>query len=184
MKAKMICLLATAGLLLAACGASGSDQGGGFGEAIAVHGNWTIDVLNPDGTLDEHHNFQNAFTGAFALAPVLAMNKVVDGWGVLIVGDTDLCDDLFTDCRLNSDVASDEALLSVTEDGATNEVVLTGTVVVDVGGNIVGVEGLLGVCNPGTNCSIFRGFSDKTLDSPIAVTAGQAVQVEVRYSFG
>ena len=32
------------------------------GEGIEVHGHWTIEVRNPDGSLDERYEFENALT--------------------------------------------------------------------------------------------------------------------------
>jgi hypothetical protein len=43
-------------------------------EGIQVHGHWTIDVKNPDGSLASHYEFENAFQsgGGGTLASVLA----------------------------------------------------------------------------------------------------------------
>jgi hypothetical protein len=35
----------------------------GMQEGVQVHGDWVIDVRNPDGTLAHHHVFRNALVG-------------------------------------------------------------------------------------------------------------------------
>src|SRR6267378_4379919 len=40
-----------------------SESKGGQKEGITVHGHWTIDVRNPDGTLVTHREFENAYIG-------------------------------------------------------------------------------------------------------------------------
>lgn len=37
-------------------------------EGIQVHGHWTIDVKNPDGSLASHHEFENAYVGGIVLS--------------------------------------------------------------------------------------------------------------------
>ena len=36
-------------------------------DGIKVHGDWTLTVSNPDGSVDSIHEFRNKLTGAFAL---------------------------------------------------------------------------------------------------------------------
>lgn len=36
---------------------------GGRQEGVKIHGHWVIDVRNPDGTLAQHHDFENSATG-------------------------------------------------------------------------------------------------------------------------
>ena len=50
------------------------DSAGGRHEGIKVHGHWVIDVRNPDGSLAQHRDFENALTlfGAQQLAAFLA----------------------------------------------------------------------------------------------------------------
>ena len=42
-------------------------------EGIKVHGHWTIDIRNPDGTLAQHHEFENALIGA--VQAVIRVNR-------------------------------------------------------------------------------------------------------------
>ena len=51
-------------------------------EGIKVHGHWTIEVTNPDGTLAERTEFENALSpeGSEALCNILARVISVGGW--------------------------------------------------------------------------------------------------------
>src|SRR6476620_1907130 len=68
----------------AARAASDAPQGGAQNEGIKVHGRWTIDVKNADGSVVSHHEFQNALDsfGATALAQMLGRLKSTGVWGV------------------------------------------------------------------------------------------------------
>src|SRR5258708_28345998 len=56
----------------------------GPSDGIKVHGHWTIDVKNPDGSLASHHDFENALTtqGADVLARLLGRVDTAVGWEV------------------------------------------------------------------------------------------------------
>lgn len=52
-------------------------------EAIKVHGHWTIEVRNLDGTIATHREFENSLAfGANTLAPILARTGTVGAWAV------------------------------------------------------------------------------------------------------
>ena len=59
---------------------------GGPQEGIQVHGDWTLTVRNPDGTIAAHHQFKNALstsTGADALLARLLLGTAVTGqWAI------------------------------------------------------------------------------------------------------
>lgn len=62
---------------------TGSD--GGTQEGITVHGHWTIEVSEPDGTLVERREFDNALDeeyGALILARCLARKRTVAFWEI------------------------------------------------------------------------------------------------------
>ncbi len=71
---------------------SGRARGGDKGahEGIKVHGHWTIEVRNPDGTLVTHREFENslinccASPGALTLATALGRASTVGLWWVLL----------------------------------------------------------------------------------------------------
>jgi hypothetical protein len=52
-------------------------------EGIKVHGHWTIDVRNPDGTLVTHREFENALEATNPLAEILGRQKTVGEWQIL-----------------------------------------------------------------------------------------------------
>ena len=52
---------------------------GGPHEGIQVHGHWTIEVRNSDGTLAEKREFENAYAGNTFLAGMLARKNSVGG---------------------------------------------------------------------------------------------------------
>lgn len=61
------------------------ESGGGTQEDINVHGHWMIEVSNPDGTLVERREFDNAFDtqyGAINLARVLTRQRTVAYWQI------------------------------------------------------------------------------------------------------
>lgn len=53
-------------------------------EGIKVHGNWTIEVTNPDGTLAERREFENALNslGAKRMCQILARDYSTGGWNI------------------------------------------------------------------------------------------------------
>src|SRR2546423_1698687 len=57
-------------------------------EGIKVHGHWTIEVRNPDGTLVTHREFENALTpgGAMLLGLFLSRNKTPGLWRIHLGG--------------------------------------------------------------------------------------------------
>src|SRR3989442_5421961 len=52
-----------------------AESKGGQVEGIKVHGHWTIEVRNPDGTLVTRREFENGLVGASGLAQILARQK-------------------------------------------------------------------------------------------------------------
>lgn len=67
-------------------------------EGIKVHGHWMIEVRNPDGTLAEHREFENALgpNGNYLLTHFLARQDSVGGWGV-VLGAVNSGDNAFLD---------------------------------------------------------------------------------------
>ncbi|MDP2391317.1 MAG: hypothetical protein Q8N52_13390 [Acidobacteriota bacterium] len=193
-----------AGLLLvpaAAQPASAQDEG------IKVHGEWVLEVRNPDGTLAMRAEFQNALTsaGRAFLPRVLAGERRVGRWGVLIAGTGDLC----TSPELGWD-ADDSLSLNFPESSARREdcalydnnipkfgltvssvggaIVLSGAVTIDGGGTVTHVatnyldcSTIADGCPWGPMAS--GAFSRRQLPQPISVSSGQVVQVTVRISF-
>ena len=61
---------------------------GGSGEGIQVHGHWTIEIREPNGTLVSHHEFENALTpfGHVRLTQLLGREESVGLWEVNVLG--------------------------------------------------------------------------------------------------
>lgn len=59
----------------------------GTHEGIQIHGHWVIEVRNPDGTLGQRREFENALVpqGTNVLAGVLSGSAVVASWQVLLL---------------------------------------------------------------------------------------------------
>ena len=74
-----------------------TESKGGQKEGIKVHGHWTIDVRNPDGTLVTHREFENDLdlTGRGTLVSLLGRQKTNGGWLVELAGfsGTSPCED-------------------------------------------------------------------------------------------
>jgi hypothetical protein len=69
-----------------------SQGAGGPSEGIKVHGHWTIDVRNPDGTLSSHTEFDNALipgTGGDLLANLLNRQRTAGSWIVFLTDQHD-----------------------------------------------------------------------------------------------
>jgi hypothetical protein len=71
-------------------------SGDGKHEGIKVHGHWTIEVRNPNGTLVSHREFENSLTaglngGSQGLAVVLGHQATVGGWSVFLYNSNGGC---------------------------------------------------------------------------------------------
>jgi hypothetical protein len=60
---------------------------GGPHETVKVHGHWVIDVRNPDGSLAQHHEFENALqkSATQAIVALFLGNSVAGGWRVDLI---------------------------------------------------------------------------------------------------
>jgi hypothetical protein len=173
-------------------------------EGLRVHGHWTIEVRNPDGTLVERREFQNALVipaGANFLANVMGRARTVGGWRIDVFGGVQLCEDpaggAATSCQITEStdaVISNAAFktLTVGVSGATPaETVLNGSMVAQRTGDISMVRTFDIYCAPSTSPAACPGgavtggdlITSTTLGAPIPVTAGQQVQVRVLISF-
>jgi hypothetical protein len=173
-------------------------------EGLRVHGHWTIEVRNPDGTLVERREFENALvipSGANLLANVMGRARSIGGWRINVVGGVQLCENpaggSATSCEI---VESTDALISnaafptltVSVSGATPaEAVLNGSLVAQRTGDISQVRTFDLYCAGSTSPAACPGgavtgadlVTSTTLAAPIPVTAGQQVQVRVLISF-
>ena len=182
-------------------------QSGAPREGIKVHGHWTIDVRNPDGSLASHTDFENALvagSGDKALSWLLARSNSTGHWRIAVSGDAGpMCVEPYgpENCEIyEPNVTGSNSNLTVsspaTGDNA-NKLVLNGHFTAGVNGSFTRVDTYLTLCSatyaPGAGCdepgqtrdygSITVPFTHKTLDPGVAVAPGQQVQVTVVISF-
>ncbi len=183
----------------------------GPNEGVKVHGYWTIDVTNPDGSLAEHREFENSLTnqGAIFLAQVMGRAKSVGAWD-LYVDNTSSGSNAF---QYRPDPAgmptlysssgahiyepfytpldeseSNNLTVTVPTTGANvNKLVLRGTAVSNRDGSINRVSSSLSVIpNNMIPTGVYMGpmiFSGTVLANPVSLTSGQQVAVTVVISF-
>ena len=182
--------------------AASASPRGGPSEGIKVHGRWTIDIKNADGSLVSRHEFENALDsdGAVALAEMLARTKVPGEWGVALWQvSTTLrrpCPSYFNGACVIGEVGGNDPeaqfktlTVSVPTTGPnTGKLVLSGHATAEADGDIARVSTQVGLC-PGTvapaSCAEYRhiGFTAHNFSTPIVVAASQIIQVTVVISF-
>lgn len=171
-------------------------------DGIKVHGHWIIEVMNPDGTLVESREFENALfttagSGAEVLAQLLTRQYSVGGWGIM-AGNTVLADNPFfgSDPTVNKYAYIMEphtatlqpyeftTLTIGTGDG--KKVVLRGTAIAQRDGSINQVHTLVGKAPnteaPSVHYPAFY-LTTKTLTEAIPVLEGQSILLTVELSF-
>ena len=185
----------------------------GPNEGIKVHGRWVIEVTNPDGSVAERREFNNALVGGAHLSALLARTSSVGRWAIdLRSSDPSLTNTEPQPC------GSTTGLLGVTthhpcviaEPGTftasaglygnltvtapasgTNAgaLVLSGSATAGADASIKKVSTSVGSCAatdaPATQCDFAPrvGMTSTTLATPVAVTNGQQIQVSVVISF-
>lgn len=181
----------------------------GAQEGIKVHGHWTIEVRNPDGTVATHREFENALFPSPALASILGRQVSVSFWSIAIAPST-LCGNANGAlCGIQepgiTSQAANSSNLSVTVSG--NTLVLAGTLLASGGGTITTVQtdsygcpatvAPSTACQPGNASPVNFGFgagggfifTSRDFDGlsgdpqPVSVNAGQTVAVTVTISF-
>jgi hypothetical protein len=184
----------------------------GSHEGIKVHGHWTIEVRNPDGTVATHREFENALisNGALTLAALLSRSFSPGAWGILLnyaFQTPAPCADSGTGqpCIIVEPGAYPvlpgnyfPTLTVTTGTGAAaSQVILTGTAIASGATSITNVVSDLYLCQstnaPKTPCTFpnsanapgeqGNGFTGVSLASPIAVQPGQTIAVTVTLSF-
>jgi hypothetical protein len=159
----------------------------GPGEGIKVHGHWTIDVKNPDGSLASHHEFENALLsgGGSALSSILTHSTTqLLGWGIVLSQTSTTQDSLsVAEPAVAPYFASAVASGNLTVAASTTQpaLVLQGSVQAPAGFSIVVVQTAMVMLGPpGVSISLFTG---KAQTPPITVQPGQIIQVNVVLSF-
>lgn len=182
---------------------AGNSSGGAPQEGIKVHGRWTIEVINPDGTLAERREFDNALTteAALALAEILqATNYRHTGWEVNVwsgATSTPFLEDSGTPARARIVGATFPAsgrnifknlTINIPSTGDNrNKLVLSGTATAHRDGLINVVSTIMfkaprsGTEIPYTGLQV--DFTISSLSSAVTLTNGQQVLVTVVISF-
>lgn len=206
MRTRRAGLVAGLALLAAACGVSEAvPQASGPSEDIAVHGDWTIDVYDPDGALDQHHVFSNALTtaGADTLAGILGDVIYPGTWAIEMfsqgeqpcvssTGDPTACTiyQPYPWLVAGGEDSGRSLNLEVVVDGG--QLVLSGSHVASADGEITDVTTRVLTCDQpldAADCSntLFGSavFTWKELNGEdvVQVSEGQSIQVEVVISF-
>jgi hypothetical protein len=219
--ATTLCALLLAGVSAATLNAQATEQTGGSPDGIKVHGHWTIDVVEADGTPVSHHDFTNALVvgsggtmpGNALIAGLLGRKWTQVGeWMVNLNGDNGPCSSATQVHNPSACVIAEASRSSQNFPGAnvfrnlvldaptrattfpaigtwqipTGELKLTGQATAAAAGSISTVSTSILLCQFDLGGSCFLGssaFSGHTLATPIAVSAGQIVQVSVSFSF-
>lgn len=110
----------------------------GAGERIQVHGQWTIEVRNRDGSVDRHVELENALVndGPALLTALLTGTSVAGSWALAVSGDPGPCGSGFA-CWI----------------------VMPGSSVTGFGWSTLGCTNTLGALNPQPYCYSTLGLS-------------------------
>ncbi len=177
----------------------------GSREAIKVHGHWTIEVRNADGTVATHREFENSLfpkQGSGLLITILAGQNIVGAWSLDLSSTTvQPCATSAggTSCQIfetGDQISGGNNLfltLSVSASG-TGSLVLSGTAVAGQTGNIDTVTSRNDVCTipsvtPATCASGTIGLSQRyifttaNINPPVNISFGQTVAVTVTFTF-
>lgn len=184
--AKHLALTLAAGLVMTTAAQAADARGGGPSEGIKVHGHWTIEVRNPDGSLASRHEFKNALVpgeGDAALARMFHRNQLSWKW-VVEVGE------------VTGDGMGGPCLPPVTPPNGMPCTVRQPDVTVTIAGETVRLSGAVTADKATPQLSRFATlldavhnggtitrFTEKRLPAPISVAAGQVIQVTVVFSF-
>ncbi len=180
-------------------------------EGIKVHGHWTFEIYNPDGSFDRKVEFENALaiSGVTALLRIME-KKAIDYWfiridaGGLSMAGQHPCNDNSTPipCSIGElggpTNNGPSEFLNLTYQVANSKFILNGSFTTASGlvsPEIGKVETFINTCDVnsaggdgqsgGLLCNVLNGttFTEKTLASPISLSSGQIVQVTVEISF-
>jgi hypothetical protein len=167
---------------LASAAADAEEPARSPGESIKVHGHWTLEIRNPDGTLDARHEIENAQMGSPLLAGLLGNVYTDASWGIRLWGDPNPCN--ATDAGQNP-CEIGQPPLTVTIPTASGSpagtVELSGSVTIAQDSRLFNVNSIWSAAIRGTTNRAFNQFSEKSIN--IQVRRGQVVQVKVVFSF-
>lgn len=162
-------------------------------DGITVHGHWTIDVRNADGSLAAHYEFENELANHLGastfLNGVLARTKRVGRWQVSL-SDTNGQPLIWAVEPGTPGASADQqnlALSTPTTGPNAGKLVLTGQGTALRTASVGSVQSQTDDCpapgDPAACNSNAFAFSQRTLASSVPVAAGQIVQVSVVFTF-
>lgn len=176
-------------------------------EGIKVHGHWSIDIVNPNGSLASHHEFENALAdGGQTLAAILG-GSTAGRWVVTLSSQHGIspCQggtgpSLANTCRIMESAATNTTggtaefktlTATTTASGpqtGLNTLVLSGSATALVAGQVDRVDTSMAVCTeatPRSGCTMAGGGLPFTTATPpaVQVAAGQTIRVTVTLSF-
>lgn len=179
----------------------------GSHEGIKVHGHWTIEVRNPDGTLVTHREFENSLVGpSFNLLPqILSRTLTVGFWAVLLDGTgggpcssagcevSEAGSPLFSGYVSSNNLQVSTAGIPPNGNVLRTQLVFAGTATALASSAVNQVQTVLTYCAntiaPGTvpanatSCQLGFSFTSAGLAAPIQVSNGQTIAVTVNISF-
>lgn len=161
----------------------------GAHEGIKVHGHWAIEVRNPDGSVSESREFENALTVQGATGLALFLGRRLSGagrWSVQLFQSAPPAGDQSSSACIDPQGARNRCIIAepdeptsqsnvfpnLTLEAGAGEFLLSGSAVAAVDGVVGHVETLF-IMGPFTATDI----------TPIAVFAGQSIVVTVTISF-
>jgi hypothetical protein len=181
-------------------------SGDGSHEGIKVHGHWTIEVRNPDGTLVTHREFENSLaqganSGSQLLAEILNRQVTVNFWAVVLT-TTGICNAGEANQQLNECIIYENYPFSTTFGSIANTLTVSppnngltfnGYISAPGTGQITGVGTYLYVCSPSVSPqACFGGQAGESGSGSGFVTSasvtqsvqsGQTISVTVVISF-
>ena len=192
MKLRTVGLIAILGVLIASCGGAMVERAAGPTEGIQVHGDWTIDIYNEDGSLDRTLEFENALVGGNFIAAVLDGSFTPGQWLVRLYGGA-----ASGPCQTSSPTFGECVFTATTEpDVANASLVVNASGTAETDGDIAIVDTKYAICGGGdvapVDCraeydplfdNTGAALTEKTLADVEPVSAGQSIQVEVVISF-
>jgi hypothetical protein len=185
----------------------------GRNEGIKVHGHWTIEVRNPDGTVATHREFENSLIsgitgGATYLAQILGRQMTVGSWAIFLFdgnGNEIALDEpgaynASVDgayCTADPSQHSCSTNLTVTAANGSLTLAASGLAPSSFGPSVVLVNTIDNVCAatvtpqacPTTSIASYFGFTSRSLDGlngdppAVSVSPGQTVAVTVNITF-
>ncbi len=174
-------------------------------EKIKVHGDWTIEVRNPDGTLVTRREIKNSlvpFGGEYVFQQVLTHLKSVGGWNIRVAGlscapnkGCTLVSPFNPNATSGSEVFYPLAVDIPTSGPNAGKLELDGAIVAAADGQLAGLTSVAALCDPtfrpSSPCTTattlpFYGPQNMqftTVATSVNVLAGQVVTITVVFTF-